>query len=129
MTATTRSPTAIDQHVGARLRLRRSQLDMSQSALADKLGVTFQQVQKYERGTNRVGASRLWLLAKVLEVPVQFFFEGLGEDGEPTSPCNAVYDFIQSSDGLAMAEAFSAIPQAQVRRRMIDLARALSVPA
>ena len=77
-----RGPTSIDQHVGARLRLRRSMLDMSQSELGEKLGVTFQQVQKYERGTNRIGASRLFHVAKVMEVPVAYFFEGLDESGD-----------------------------------------------
>ena len=74
-----RGPTSIDQHVGARLRLRRSLLEMSQSELGEKLGVTFQQVQKYEKGTNRIGASRLQEISEILQAPVSFFFE----DAEP----------------------------------------------
>ena len=126
-TTNPRGPNAIDQHVGARIRLRRSELGMSQTGLGDALGVTFQQVQKYERGTNRVGASRLFALSKVLEVPVSFFFEGLDEDGVPTfsGDNDTLYAFIASPDGIDLAQAFSAIESAPVRRRMIDLARAL----
>lgn len=125
-----RGPTSIDQHVGARLRLRRSLLEMSQSELGEKLGVTFQQVQKYERGTNRIGASRLFHVARVMEVPVSYFFEGLDAEGDselkgPDS--ETLYDFIASPDGLALASAFSGIRDQTVRRRVIDLLRSLSV--
>jgi transcriptional regulator with XRE-family HTH domain len=124
-----RGPTSIDQHVGARLRLRRSLLDMSQSELGEKLGVTFQQVQKYERGTNRVGASRLFHVARVMEVPISYFFEGLDTEGDselkgPDS--ETLYDFIASPDGLALASAFAGISDQTVRRRVIDLLRSLS---
>ena len=125
-----RGPTSIDQHVGARLRLRRSLLEMSQSELGEKLGVTFQQVQKYERGTNRVGASRLFHVARVMEVPVSYFFEGLDDDGasELKGPdSETLYDFIASPDGLALASAYSGIRDQTVRRRVIDLLRSLSV--
>ena len=124
-----RGPTSIDQHVGARLRLRRSLLDMSQSELGEKLGVTFQQVQKYERGTNRIGASRLFHVAKVMEVPVAYFFEGLDESGSSElkgEDSDTLYDFIASPDGLALASAFSAIKDQTVRRRVIDLLRSLA---
>ena len=124
-----RGPTSIDQHVGARLRLRRSLMEMSQSELGDKLGVTFQQVQKYERGTNRIGASRLFHVAKVMEVPVSYFFEGLEEDGSSELKGNdsdTLYDVIASPDGLALASAFSAIQDQTVRRRVIDLLRSLA---
>ena len=124
-----RGPTSIDQHVGARLRLRRSMLEMSQSELGDKLGVTFQQVQKYERGTNRIGASRLFNVAKVMEVPVAYFFEGLDESGSSElqgTESDTLYDFIASPDGLALASAFSGIADQTVRRRVIDLLRSLS---
>lgn len=128
-TTTGRSPTEIDQHVGARVRVRRSTLEMSQSELGEKLGVTFQQVQKYERGTNRVGASRLFHLARVLGVQVGYFFEGLEETGDPTSPdSETIYDFIASPDGLALASAFSGISDQTTRRRVIDLLRALAGP-
>ncbi len=124
-----RGPTSIDQHVGARLRLRRSLMDMSQSELGQKLGVTFQQIQKYERGTNRIGASRLFNVAKVMEVPVAYFFEGLDESGSSELKGNesdTLYDFIASPDGLALASAFSGIKDQTVRRRVIDLLRSLS---
>jgi transcriptional regulator with XRE-family HTH domain len=128
MTPSPRTPNAIDIHVGARIRLRRSQLTMSQSDLANELGVTFQQVQKYERGTNRVGASRLFSLAKTLGVPVSYFYDGLDEDGSTTMPAadnDTLYDFIASPDGIDLARAFTAIEDVKVRRRMIDLCRAL----
>ena len=124
-----RGPTSIDQHVGARLRLRRSLLEMSQSELGEKLGVTFQQVQKYERGTNRIGASRLFHVARVMDVPVSYFFEGLDSEGgsELKGPdSETLYDFIASPDGLALASAFSGIRDQTVRRRVIDLLRSLS---
>lgn len=124
-----RGPTSIDQHVGARLRLRRSMLEMSQSELGDKLGVTFQQIQKYERGTNRIGASRLFNVSRVMEVPVAYFFEGLDESGSselPGTESDTLYDFIASPDGLALASAFSGIADQTVRRRVIDLLRSLS---
>ena len=104
---------------------------MSQEKLGDQLGVTFQQVQKYERGANRVGASRLWRMAEVLEVPVNFFFEGLGDympiggfAEDEQRPI--VYDFINSSDGVALALAVSKINSKPVRRRILELARSLS---
>jgi transcriptional regulator with XRE-family HTH domain len=124
-----RGPTNIDQHVGARLRLRRSMLEMSQSELGSKLGVTFQQVQKYERGANRIGASRLFNVARVMEVPVAYFFEGLDESGSSQlkdEDSEVLYDFIASPDGLALASAFSSIEDQTVRRRVIDLLRSLS---
>ncbi|MDG1416225.1 MAG: helix-turn-helix transcriptional regulator [Maricaulis sp.] len=124
-----RGPTSIDKHVGARLRLRRSMLDMSQSELGEKLGVTFQQVQKYERGTNRIGASRLFNVARVMDVPVAYFFEGLDEEGTSelkNDDSATLYDFIASPDGLALASAFAGIQDQTVRRRVIDLLRSLS---
>ncbi|MHA6287824.1 helix-turn-helix domain-containing protein [Maricaulis sp. CAU 1757] len=129
-----RGPNPIDVHVGARVRLRRQLLKMSQEKLGDELGVTFQQVQKYERGANRVGASRLYRMSRVLDVPVQFFFEGLGEKSASTGMAEGdqtpvVYDFIQSSDGVALAEAFSRIKEAKVRRRVLELVRTLASEA
>ena len=129
-----RGPNPIDIHVGSRIRLRRQLLKMSQEKLGDELGVTFQQVQKYERGANRVGASRLYRLSRVLSVPVQFFFEGLGEEVAETGVAEGgqtplVYDFIQSSDGVSLAEAFSRIEDAKVRRRVLELVRTLAAEA
>ena len=127
----TGSPNPIDIHVGSRIRLRRQILKMSQEKLGDELGVTFQQVQKYERGANRVGASRLYRLSCVLEVPVQFFFEGLVEKTPLTELAEGdqtpiVYDFIQSTDGVSLAESFSRIKDGTVRRRVLELVRTLA---
>ncbi len=126
-----RSPNPVDIHVGTRVRLRRQLLKMSQEKLGDQLGVTFQQVQKYERGTNRVGASRLWKMSQVMDVPVSFFYDGLGEDmpsaefGEDDQT-PIVYDFINSTDGVALAMAVSKIENKAVRRQVLELARALA---
>lgn len=125
-----REANQIDAHVGSRVRLRRQLMKMSQEKLGDELGVTFQQVQKYERGANRIGASRLYSLANVLDVPINFFFEGLtgvaaGGVAE-TEQSPIVYDFIQSSDGVALAEAFSRIKTPKVRRRVLELVRSLA---
>ncbi len=125
------SANPIDVHVGARVRLRRLMLRLSQDKLGEKLGVTFQQVQKYERGANRVSASRLWGMADILNVPVQYFFEGLAEkmvtegfsDNDQTP---MVYDFINSPDGVQLAAAFSRITDPKVRRQVLQLVRALS---
>ena len=126
-----RSANPVDVHVGARVRLRRLMLRMSQDKLGERLGVTFQQIQKYERGANRVSASRLWGMAAVLDVPVQYFFEGLDEkafangfsDNDQTP---MVYDFINSPDGVQLAAAFSHITDQKVRRQVLQLVRALS---
>lgn len=128
MTTNPREPNAIDIHVGARIRLRRVQLDISQSKLAEDLGVTFQQVQKYERGTNRVSASKLWKTAEALGVTVSYFFEGLAPDGSVSiqvADNDTLYDFIASPDGIDLAQAFTAINDPAIRRRVIDLCRAL----
>jgi len=106
-------------------------LKKSQESLGDDLGVTFQQVQKYERGANRVGASRLYRLSRVLEVPVQFFFEGMGEQTTLTGMAEddqtpIVYDFIQSLDGVSLAESFSRIKDPKVRKRVLELVRTLA---
>lgn len=126
-----RSPNPVDIHVGTRVRLRRQLLKMSQEKLGDQLGVTFQQVQKYERGTNRVGASRLWRMSQVMDVPVSFFYEGLETEdtkyefaeGDQTP---IVYDFINSTDGVSLAVAVSKIDNKAVRRQVLELARALA---
>ncbi len=126
-----RSPNPIDLHVGTRMRLRRQVLKMSQEKLGNALGVTFQQIQKYERGSNRVGASRLWRLAQVLDVPVSFFYEGLGDDNRPASLADSdqmpiIYDFINSPDGVALASAVAKIKNKAVRRQILELARSLA---
>ena len=132
--ATKHSPRAanpVDVHVGMRLRLRRQVLKMSQERLGNKLGVTFQQIQKYERGSNRVGASRLWKISQVLNVDVGFFFDGLEEEGSISEfaaddQLPIVYDFIKSTDGVTLAKAVSQINNKAVRRQVLELARALS---
>jgi len=119
-----------DKHVGSRLRMRRLMLDMSQADLADGLGLTFQQVQKYEKGTNRVSASRLQHISQILQVPVPFFFEGApaatgirpsaGETAEAPSPVY-VADFLATSDGLSLVKAFMCIKDANLRRAIVRL--------
>ncbi|MEO1039007.1 MAG: helix-turn-helix transcriptional regulator [Pseudomonadota bacterium] len=131
MSTNPRGPNPIDRHVGARVRLRRQLLNMSQEKLGDELGVTFQQVQKYERGANRIGAGRLWVLARTLDVPVSFFYEGVADsmaqpgfaEGDQTP---IVDDFIQSADGVALAQAFAKIRDSRVRRRVLELVRTLA---
>jgi len=104
---------------------------MSQEKLGNALGVTFQQVQKYERGANRVGASRLWRMAQIMDVPVGFFYDGLGE-GAPTAEFGegdqtpVVYEFINSTDGVSLAMAVSKIKNKAVRRQILELARSLA---
>jgi transcriptional regulator with XRE-family HTH domain len=109
------------------MRVRRIEIGMTQEALGDQLGVTFQQVQKYERGANRISASRLFFLATALGVPIGFFYEGLVGDGQlpATGPDDGLFGFISSPDGVAIAEAFSRIDSQPIRRRLIDLARTI----
>ena len=124
-----KAPNPIDKHVGSRVRMRRMMLSMSQEKLGDALGLTFQQVQKYEKGTNRIGASRLQQIANILQVPVSFFFEGAphvgshhhgGSMGEAPSPAY-VSDFLATSDGLSLTKAFMRIKNSKLRRRIVDL--------
>lgn len=129
-----RSPNPIDVHVGTRVRLRRQVMKMSQEKLGDQLGVTFQQVQKYERGANRVGASRLWKMSQVLDVPVGFFYDGLDQIGGSAEFAEddqlpIVYDFINSTDGVNLAKAVSQIKSKAVRRQILELARSLAKDA
>jgi transcriptional regulator with XRE-family HTH domain len=114
----------VDSHVGKRIRHRRWMLGMTQQQLADRVGIKFQQIQKYETGMNRVSASRLYDIARVLEVPVAFFFEGL--DGSAPTPVAA--DILADKEALELVRAYYAIPEAQ-RRRLFDLARVLSEAA
>jgi transcriptional regulator with XRE-family HTH domain len=127
-----KTPNPIDKHVGSRVRMRRMMLNMSQEKLGDALGLTFQQVQKYEKGTNRIGASRLQQISNILSVPVSFFFEGAphssGHSGgmsEAPSPAY-VADFLATSDGLALTKAFMRIKNAKLRRRIVDLVEHIS---
>ncbi len=132
MIANKKKPNPIDIHVGSRIRLRRNMLGMSQEKLGEGLGITFQQIQKYEKGTNRVGASRLQAISSVLGVPVSFFFEdapgqqsgvsGLAED----SSTSYVVDFLNSAEGLQLNRSFVKISDSKVRKKIIDLVKALS---
>jgi transcriptional regulator with XRE-family HTH domain len=130
-----KKPNPIDVHVGSRVRLRRMLLGMSQEKLGERMGLTFQQIQKYEKGTNRIGASRLYQISQILEVPVQFFFddapipagrpEAAGGFSEPKME-SFVYEFISTRDGLELIRAFVSIHDPKVRKRVVDLVRTLS---
>lgn len=111
-------PDPVDRHIGARIRMRRIQIGLSQERLAEAIGLTFQQVQKYEKAQNRVGGSRLGQIARALEVEVGFFYEGAPQPGQPPGIAQdpAMEDFMASRDGLIIAKAFVAIPDPQVRR-------------
>jgi transcriptional regulator with XRE-family HTH domain len=117
----------VDKHVGSRIRMRRLMLGMSQEKLGNGLGLTFQQVQKYEKGTNRIGAGRLQHISQLLQVPLPFFFEGAPHlPGEPSgigpAPSPAyVFNFLATTDGLALTNAFMQIKQANLRRRIVHL--------
>ena len=121
---------ATDMHVGARVRMRRLMLGMTQEKLGDALGLTFQQVQKYEKGANRIGAGRLQQLSAILQAPVAFFFDGMRPATAvvtTSSPSDALStseldQFLTSSDGLALIKAFTRIKDAEIRRRIVDLA-------
>ena len=120
----------VDAHVGYRVRLRRVLIGMSQERLGELLGLTFQQVQKYERGINRIGAGRLYEVAEILDVPISFFYEGVngversGEGGGLES--SAVMDFLSSNEGIQLSTAFMGIRDAKVRRRLLDLVRSIA---
>jgi len=128
-----RTPNPIDLHVGARIRMRRRMLGVSQEKLADALGLTFQQVQKYERGANRVSASKLYEIAAALKTPVSYFFEGLAdpsageaEDAAPGATAEqSVHAFLMTSGGLELAGLFPRLPRGRLRRRVLDLIRAM----
>ncbi|WCA73030.1 helix-turn-helix transcriptional regulator (plasmid) [Agrobacterium tumefaciens] len=122
-----KTPNQIDVNVGARIRLRRQLLGFSQSKLAEALGVTFQQVQKYEKGTNRVGASRLQAIAAVLAVPVSSFFESNGEPVEHQPPLeNDFAVFLASPDAVALNSAFAKIEDSEVRRKVVALVKTIA---
>ena len=119
------APNPVDKYVGSRVRMRRIMLGMSQEKLGEALGLTFQQIQKYEKGTNRVGASRIQQISEILQVPVSFLFEGgpsgktdgTSDGGSPTY----VSDFLATSEGLALTRAFTKIADAKLRRSIVDL--------
>jgi transcriptional regulator with XRE-family HTH domain len=133
-------PNPVDIHVGARVRLRRTLMGMSQEKLGESIGLTFQQVQKYERGANRIGASRLFDLSRVLDVPVSFFFDDMAEtvqDQSPVAvargvsglgeePASFEADPMTKRETLELVRAYYSITDPQVRRRVYDLAKALA---
>ena len=127
-----KKPNPVDTHVGSRVRLRRMLLGMSQERLGNAMGLTFQQVQKYEKGVNRIGASRLFHISRILDVPVQFFFEEAPQtDGaavagmaEPESE-TFILEFLNSREGLELNRAFVNIGDPKVRKSVVDLVRAL----
>lgn len=116
----------VDVHVGKRIRHRRWMVGMTQQQLAEKVGIKFQQIQKYETGMNRVSASRLWDISDALTVPVSFFFEGLeGGGGEPEGQRALPDDILADKEALELVRSYYAIPENQ-RRRLFELARVLS---
>lgn len=122
----------VDAHVGSRVRLRRMLVGLSQEKLGERMGLTFQQIQKYEKGVNRIGASRLFQLSQILEVPVQFFFEGAPPADGGSQPGfvksdsqSFLYEFLNTRDGLELNRAFVKISDAQVRRSVVELVRSL----
>jgi transcriptional regulator with XRE-family HTH domain len=121
----------IDRHVGARIRMRRKILGVSQEKLADSLGLTFQQVQKYEKGANRVSASKLYEIAAALQTQVAYFFEGLADpsteiDAKAKGAEQFVHDFLMTPEGLELAGIFPRITRPAVRRRILDLVRSMA---
>jgi transcriptional regulator with XRE-family HTH domain len=126
-----KAPNPIDQHVGRRVRMRRHMLAMSQERLADALGLTFQQVQKYEKGANRIGAGRLQQMSHILQVPLEFFFEGAPSALAPHGSGNAlsiaqIDDFVSEPDGLRLIRAFMRIDNVALRRRIVMLVQEIA---
>ncbi len=128
-----KAPNPIDKHVGSRVRMRRVLIGMSQEKLGEALGLTFQQVQKYEKGLNRIGASRLQQISKTLNVPPSFFFEGApslspvdGAGFAEESSSQYVVDFLSTAEGLHLNRAFARIRDAKIRKRILDLVTSLA---
>ena len=121
----------IDVHVGNRVRLRRMLVGMSQEKLGEMLGLTFQQIQKYEKGTNRIGSGRLYQIANILSVPVDYFYEGVpgqtaSAPGFAEPDTKSMLDFLSTGEGLQLSLAFMKIKDPKVRKRVLDLVRSLS---
>jgi transcriptional regulator with XRE-family HTH domain len=122
-------PNPIDRHVGLRIRMRRKELGISQERLAESIGLTFQQVQKYERAANRVSASKLWEMSRALATNISYFYEGLGDGIEaPGSnlPRESMQDFLLTPEGIELAAVFPKIAKGRVRRKILDLVRAMA---
>jgi transcriptional regulator with XRE-family HTH domain len=123
-------PNPTDVYVGSRVRMRRKMLGLSQEKLGEKLGITFQQIQKYEKGTNRVGASRLQAMATALDVPVSYFFPDTaphaGTSGLQEESAAFMMDFMSTSEGLDLSRAFTRLRNAKLRRKIVELIRILA---
>ena len=123
-------PNPIDVHVGGRVRMRRIEIQMAQQVLGDHIGLTFQQVQKYEKGTNRIGASRLQQIGKTLKVPAGYFFEGApggwegGEASNRTS--DALVELLGTREGQTLVNCFTRIPDPEIRRNFVALIEGVS---
>lgn len=132
LSAGKKSPNPVDIHVGSRVRLRRMLVGLSQEKLGQSMGLTFQQIQKYEKGVNRIGASRLYDLSQILKVPVGFFYEGMNQsDGSANTGMAEenteafLYEFLNTRDGLELNRAFVKVSDANIRKSVIDLVRSL----
>ena len=128
---TKKSPNPIDRHVGSKVRMRRMLIGMSQEKLGEALGLTFQQVQKYEKGTNRIGASRLHRIANVLGVPIEFFYEGAPQGNltggfAEASSSAYVSDFLSTAEGVQLVKAFLAVKDPKIRRKIVELIKTLA---
>jgi transcriptional regulator with XRE-family HTH domain len=123
-----KAPNPIDLHVGMRIRVRRKELGISQERLAESIGLTFQQVQKYERAANRVSASKLYEMARALKTNIGYFYEGLGDPATSTGRDdgrNPTQDFLMTPEGLELSSAFPRIGSSRMRRRLLDLVRTM----
>ena len=119
-------PNPIDRHVGLRIRLRRKELGISQEKLAESIGLTFQQVQKYERAANRVSASKLWEVARALNTNIAYFYEGLGRDGMSGELGSGLEEFLLTTDGMELARYFPQIQKPRLRRQILELVRSMA---
>lgn len=122
-------PNPIDRHVGLRIRMRRKELSVSQERLAEAVGLTFQQIQKYERAANRVSASKLWELARALNTSIAYFYEGLPEMELAGAPRQGIQDFLLTPEGLELAASFPRIHHPRLRRKLVELIRTLGEQA
>jgi len=126
----TKKANPIDAQVGGRVRIRRMLIGMSQERLGELLGLTFQQVQKYEKGVNRIGAGRLFEVSRILGVPIDFFYEGVSTQGEggfsESEAAPPVMEFVSSGEGLQLSLAFMKIKDPKVRKRVLDLVKSLA---
>jgi transcriptional regulator with XRE-family HTH domain len=127
--ATEHGPNPVDRHVGLRIRMRRKELGISQERLAESIGLTFQQVQKYERAANRVSASKLWEMSRALSTNIGYFYEGLGDGLEilgSNLPRETLHEFLLTAEGMELAAVFPKVARGPVRRKILDLVRAMA---